>query len=330
MLYENFPKAEVVGATTSGEISAEGFVSNSIVLNAIQDNRTRFKGALIDDIDKFPTVYKQDVINAASKAGISLSSASSSKDSFAISLICGLSNAEEKVLAFLYSIIKDEDFKICGGTAGDDLKFKATYVSLNGKVSSVAAVILFVHTSCKFKIVKENIFKKSGKTVLLSSADAEAHVVKSIDGKSPRKRYAEVLGITEAKVPEAILDHPFGRAFGDSVFIASLQQFKPDGTLLTYARVLQGSTQEILEPKDVKSVAEETCAKVKSEIPAPKCVILFNCILRTIGFQQKNLRQTVNDVWKKNYPVYSGFSTYGEQFGHMNSNQTLVALVIGD
>ena len=54
---------------------------------------------------------------------------------------------------------------VAGGSAGDDLKFKATYVSHNGVSSSHGAVILFVRTSRKFKIYKENIFQRSGKSV---------------------------------------------------------------------------------------------------------------------------------------------------------------------
>ena len=81
---------------------------------------------------------------------------------------------------------------------------------------------------------------------------------------------------------------------------------------------------------DPLSITEETCKKVRQEIENPQCVILFNCILRTIGFDRKKQQEAVNEIWKRYYPSYSGFSTYGEQFGHMNSNQTLVTLVMGE
>ena len=81
---------------------------------------------------------------------------------------------------------------------------------------------------------------------------------------------------------------------------------------------------------DPLKITEESCEAIKAKIPSPSIVILFNCILRTIGFNNKRLQGPINEIWKKNYPVYSGFSTYGEQFGHMNSNQTLVTLVMGE
>jgi len=333
ILKERFSNAQVVGSMTSGEITQNGFTKNSIVLNALSESvagRTKFQGVLINDADKFPIIQSEKISSAASKIGIQVSSPNCSKDSFAISLICGLLTAEENILSLMYHIIKDPDFMIAGGSAGDDLKFKATSVSLNGEVTQNGAVILFVKTHSKFKIFKENIFCKSGKTVMLTGVNPEVHSISSIDGQNPRRRYAQVLGISESKVEEALLDHPFGRVFGDEVFIASLINFDQTGKLTTYARVLQDSVQEILEPMDVPKITEETCKSILSEIPRPSCVILFNCILRTIGFEKKHLQDTVNAIWKKYFPVYSGFSTYGEQFGHINSNQTLVALVIGE
>ena len=81
---------------------------------------------------------------------------------------------------------------------------------------------------------------------------------------------------------------------------------------------------------DPLQITEETCKKVKEKIPEPSCVILFNCILRTIGFNNKKLQSPINTIWKEYFPNYSGFSTYGEQYGHINSNQTLVLLVMGE
>ena len=331
LLHQKFPKAEVIGASSSGEISQEGFTNHTIVLNAISDpGSTFFKGILIDDVDEFPAIYSKKIERAASSIGVQLSSQSCSRNAFAISLICGLLTAEEGVLSLLYSIIKDPNFMVAGGSAGDDLKFKATYVSHNGVSSSHGAVILFVKTNRKFKIYKENIFQESGKSVVLTDVDAEKHLISSIDKKNPLKRYAEVLGISEKETNDALLDHPFGRVFGDEVFIASLVNFDSQGRLLMYARVLPNSSQKILEPMDAEAITEETCKKILQEIPRPSCIILFNCILRTVGFQKNGLQSSINGLWKKYLPVYSGFSTYGEQFGHINSNQTLVALVMGD
>ncbi len=329
-LYEAFPNAQVVGTTTSGEISGDGFSSGTVVLNAISDERSSYSAVLVDEANRFPIVFKDKIIAAARKTGINLSQSQIHRDSFAISLICGLKNIEEGFLSMLYSFIEDKEFLVCGGTSGDDLKFNATYVSYNGEISDCGAVIIFVKTNRKFEIYKENIFQKSGKSVRLTDVDHETHIVKSIDGKNPRRRYAEILEIDERGVNDALLSYPFGRTFGDNVFIASLVGFDEAGILTTYARVIQDSVQEILEPMDAVKVTEESCNAIREKIPNPSCVILFNCILRTIMFDKQHLQESINNIWKSYYPVYSGFSTYGEQFGHINSNQTLVTLVMGE
>lgn len=330
LLQKKFTSAQIIGATTSGEITAQGFTTNSIVLNAISDTKTSYSAVLIDDANRFPIISKNKIIDAAKKIGISLTSPESHKDSFAISLICGLKNIEEGFLSLFYSLVADDQFLVCGGTAGDDLNFKATYVSANGECSDCGAVLLFAKTTRSFEIYKENIFQKSGKSVRLTDVQHETHTVRLIDNENPRKRYAEILGIKEDKANDAILDHPFGRTFGDNVFIASLVSFDRAGILTTYARVIQDSVQEILDPMDPIKITEESCKSIREKIPNPQCVILFNCILRTIGFSNKSLQSPVNAIWKKYFPTYSGFSTYGEQFGHINSNQTLVVLVMGE
>ena len=329
-LRTRFSRAQIVGCTTSGEITSQGFTNNSVVLNAIADPKSSYSAVLVDDANRFPIISKNKILSAAKAIGIDLSSSVSHNNSFAISLICGLKNIEEGFLSMFYSLVQDKEFLVCGGTAGDDLKFTATYVSANGECSDCGAVLLFVRTERKFEIYKENIFQKSGKSVRLTDVQHETHIVKSIDGINPRKRYADIIGIPEKDANNAILDHPFGRTFGDNVFIASLVSFDDKGILSTYARVIQDSVQEILEPMDPLKITEETCQKIKEKISRPSCIILFNCILRTIGFSNKNLQNPVNAIWKQYFPTYSGFSTYGEQFGHINSNQTLVLLVMGD
>ena len=83
---------------------------------------------------------------------------------------------------------------------------------------------------------------------MLTSVDPEKHLITGIDKQSPKRRYMDVLGVNESQLADAILDHPMGRVFGNEVFIASLINFDAGGNLTMYARVLQDSIQEILEP----------------------------------------------------------------------------------
>ena len=327
---EHFPQCIVAGTMTSGELTQSGFTKNTVVLTALSDTRTKVTGVLIDHANKFPIVYKNDIEQAARRCGIVPHRNGGNRDSFALVFVNGLCNAEESTLALLNTVIDDDSFFVAGGSAGDDLKFKQTAVSYNGSVVHDGAVILFFKTQCTFEICKENIFKAAGKHVTLTGVNSETRTVTSIDGKNPRARYAEMLGIPESKVQDAVLEHPFGRVYGNNTFISSIAGFNSDGSIAMYSRVQKNSIVEILEPMNAAEIAGKTSDDIKKKIPSPGCVLFINCILRTIGFEKKSLESVITRTWNERFPTYCGFSSYGEQFNHLNSNQTLVAIVIGE
>lgn len=329
-LKNKFPTAEVIGTTTSGEITPDGFIQKTLVVSALSCTKTKVSGLFIPNVNKFKISQIEGFENAAKKIGIVPGDKNCHNGAFALTFVNGLCNAEENLLALIYAIMRNDNFIVAGGSAGDDLKFKATYVSYNGKCTTEGAVILFIKTECAFEIVKENLFTSSGKKMKITQADSQNRKVITIDDENPRKRYAEVLGIPEANVPEATLSHPVGRWLFGGFYISSIASFEEDGTMNMYSKINTGSIVEILNKDNVEKIATETCENIRKKIPNPGCVILVNCILRTIFFQQNDLLKKMNDIYKHYFPTYCGFSSYGEQIGRINSNQTLVAIVIGE
>src|SRR5574344_806161 len=66
-LKEQFTEAEVIGTSTSGEITQNGFVKHSVCLTALSCTKTKFSGVILDNVDKFPIVHRQDIEQAAEK-----------------------------------------------------------------------------------------------------------------------------------------------------------------------------------------------------------------------------------------------------------------------
>lgn len=190
---EKFPNSEVVGCSTSGEISSHGFTKNGIVLTTMICNQTRAKGVLVRGGAKFPMIEKDRIVSAMSECGIR--PGGTHRDSFAITFINGLCNAEECMLSLLYAIVGDNEFQVLGGSAGDDLQFDTTYASLNGEVVTDGGVIVFVKTSKKFTIQKENIFKPSGRKVVFTGVDTASRRLITIDNKPATTEYARAVGI---------------------------------------------------------------------------------------------------------------------------------------
>ena len=115
-----FPNSEVVGATTSGEIVREGFINDSIVLTTLTCHKTKVKATLIKDAAKFPVLEKNKIQNAMKECGIRSNDPNSHRNAFAMTFINGIQNIEEIVLSLFYAVVKNDNFQVVGGSAGDD------------------------------------------------------------------------------------------------------------------------------------------------------------------------------------------------------------------
>lgn len=327
LLKDEFPNSEVVGCSTSGEISAHGFTKNSIVLTTMECNDTKVKGVLIRGAAKFPMIHKKDILATMKECGI-FPGAKRHDDSFAITFVNGLCNAEERLLSLLYSVVDDAEFQVLGGSAGDDLEFNTTYTSLNGEVVTDGGVVVFVKTAKRFLIEKENIFQRSGKKVKLTKVDTENRKLLEINEVPAATEYSRVVGIPESKIGEASLMHPIGRILGNNTFISSIASVNADKSFNMYCRVMPNTVVDIMELGDVKQIIDDTCIKMKNTIPEPGFVFFINCILRTLQFDTDKNGDYLVSTYNKHFGKVCGFSSYGEQIHRVNSNQTLVVLAI--
>ena len=327
---ESFPKAEVLGVSAPGEITPQGFIKQPLVVTALSCSKTSFQGVLIDNVDKFPIIDKSKLEQAALKCGISINSASSHKDAFALTFINGVCNAEEAFLSFFHAVIKNDQFIIAGGSAGDNFEFKKTYISYNGTVATRGAVVLFVKTRCAFAVRKINIFKSTGKRMTITKADMLTRTIYELDGKRAKQYYCKNLGIPESQVDSAILDHPLGRNFNNKLYISSVTSFTPSGAINVFNRVIPNTVVDILEPADALQVLSENIAEIGKNISHFGCVLIIPCLLCTVGFEKHRLCGKIIDLLKSSFPTFCGFSGFGEQFGKLNNNQTIVMVVIGE
>lgn len=327
-LYERFPNSEVIGTSTSGEISSHGFTKNSIVLTTMSCDKTKVKGVLIKDANKYPMVYKKEIIKAMNECGIKENSSSSHDDAFALTFINGLCNAEESIVALIYAIIGNDKFQLLGGSAGDDLKFDITYASYNGNVVTNGGVVVFFKTKKRFIIKSENIFEPSGRKVELTKVDTEKRKLIEINNKPAAAEYSRIVQIQESKINEASLMNPIGRTFGSNIFISSIADVNSDKSFQMYSRVMPNTIVDILKVGDVEGIIERTCKEIKQAIEQPGFVFFINCILRTLQFEASNKCNYLVKTYADNFNTFCGFSSYGEQINKVNSNQTLVVLAI--
>ena len=325
-----FPNSEVIGASTAGEISSQGFLNDTILLTTMSDPRTKVKGVLVENGSTYPIASKKEIEKALSSIGIQCNNPNSHKDAFAIAYTNGVFNAEETVLSNFYSIIQNDNFMLAGGTAGFTGDTPKTYVSYNGKTTQDGAAMLFVKTQCRFDIRQEDIFNPTGKSFFVNESNPIKREITSFDGKPAKTSYAEKLGVSEAQAEGMTFENPFGRMMNGALHIVALAGFTPDKKITTFARVVPNSTLELMHIGNALEKADETCLGIKSVIPMPKFTLMMSCITRTMYFERERLSSKIIEKYQQTFPTFAGFSVYGEQLGKIHCNQTLVTVVMGD
>ena len=236
-------------------------------------------------------------------------------------LLCdGLSQMEETILSTFYFI--ESSFKIIGGSAGDSLQFKETYIYIGNK--RVKNVALFVNSKKRTSLIKDNIYTKTGKTLLVTEADVINRTVKTFNNRPASTEYANILGINERDLPSYFMNNPLGKAYDDDIFIASPMKVNSDKSITFYCEIMSNTFVHLLKSEDPISILQAT---LKSAPFKPSFVFSINCILRSLKFIE-------DGTWKKFDKELlgfcgntTGFISYGEQYYKYHSNQTMVMLL---
>lgn len=323
-----FPRTEVVGLTTVGEINKDGFSENSLSALSFSGSEFKAQAVLMDNIEKYPILYREELIQAAERVGIDRKSRLIEKQGLGLVFPNGLIAAEERMLSIVNSIFPHEGFPLFGGTAGDDAKFVETNVSVNGEVSSKAGAVVFVKTTDDIQIYKENIFQSTGKQLKITKANTESRVVYEFNGRKASDEYARLLGISESQLTHYFMTNPLGRNIDDQIWIASPFQVNGDGSIQFYCQLFQDSIVEILEPKKVVETVRASIRHFKEGFAHLEGVLAVNCILRKLQFQNQKLTTDLNREMSQ-LPNLSGFSSYGEQLNKTQLNQTMILLGFG-
>lgn len=327
LISEKYPQAQVIGVTTTGEIGPTGYQQQSLVAQSYSEQFGSTQAVLMQDIEKYPIFDRAALLEAAKKVGIRPNASQIQQEGLALVFPVGLCAGEEKMLSVVNSIFTQDGFPIFGGTAGDDMKFVTTMVSVNGKVSSKGGAVIFMKPTVDFYIQKENIFKSTGTKVQITKADAEKRIVYEMNNRPAAEVYAKSIGVPTKELAKHFSLHPLGRKFNDDFLIASPYAIT-NNAVQFYCQVYEGAIVDILEPKNPVDEMAETITQFKEHFSKLYGVLGCNCILRKLQFEQQRLYPALNTQLKQ-LPNLCGFSSYGEQFNKSQLNQTLLLIGFG-
>lgn len=319
-----FGSVPVIGCTTAGEIGTAGYRAQSLSGVSFGAGAGATVAGCLPDLEHFDMArgqgFVRDLLHRLDQQAVKGARA------FALLLIDGLSVREEPVVQTLQAALGS--IHLCGGSAGDDLKFVRTQVFHDGAFRDNSAVLLLVSTPLPIRIFKTQHFVSENERLVVTEADAENRIVKEINGLPAAEEYARVLGVSvEDLTPDHFAATPVVVVLDGTDYVRSIQKANPDGTLTFFCAIEDGIVLRVARGIDIYANLEQAFANLRDEIGPPVLTLGCDCILRNLEITQKNLKDKVGDLFQRNNTV--GFSTYGEQFGGVHVNQTFTGIAIG-
>lgn len=312
-----YPECPTFGCTTAGELTSGHMLKNAIVVYAfnsdtIEDVRIEVvhnisKGGNVDQVYRSFNEHFGDLKEADLKKYVG------------IILIDGMSGAEERLMEKLGDLT---DISFVGGSAGDDMKFKETFVFAHGQAHSNAAVLALLRLKTGFSIVKTQSFESSSKTLIATKVNESERIVEEFNGMPATVAYAQSLGVAVEKVQDEFMSHPVGLMIGNEPYVRSPQQAVGEH-MKFYCNVKEGARLHVLDATNIIVETKKALEQKIAEVGPVSGIINFHCILRTLELEKKNQTKQYADLFI-DMPMI-GFSTYGEEYiGHVNQTSTML------
>jgi len=323
-----FPGVPVIGCTTAGEFTETRTTTGGLSAVALPRDVVRSSAVALADLGAGASAgIRAAVGELEQRLGSPLRDLDPQRY-VGIALIDGMHGDEEEVNEALGNAAPLLSF--VGGSAGDDLAFAQTLVSVGTTASTHGAVLLVLELAVPFAIVKTCSFEEAGTSFTITRADLAQRVVWELDGRPAAEVYAAAVGRTADDLDaSAFMSHPLGLMIDGRPWIRSPQQVVPGGGIKFYCQILEGMTVELMRSTDLVAETATALRRAAAEVGGEASgAVMFNCILRRLETDAKQAQQPFVDAVAALGAPSAGFHTYGESWlGHMN--QTLTAIVFG-
>ena len=320
-----FPGGLVVGCTTAGEITPFGYRSGSLTGISISRAVCHAEAVLFDKLGSFAFSHGLDAVRSlhtsmAEKVGDNFTARS-----FAMLLVDGLSGAEDSVLSALHAGLAD--IPLFGGSAGDNLAFRQTFVFKDGAFCSDAAVLVLIHTALPFRVFKTQHFIGSDTKMVITGADPVQRIVTEINAEPAGREFARMVGMEMAELsPMVFASHPVVVRVGGADYVRSIQKVNADGSLSFFCAIDEGLVLSVGQSIDPYENLRQVFEDIETEIGRPQLILGCECVLRQLEMERCHLKEKMGALLAE-YEVV-GFNTYGEQFNAMHVNQTFTGVAL--
>lgn len=330
---EMFPNGNIVFGSTSGEIIEDKVSENTIVLTAIEFEKSSY-------LVKSKNV--KEFNNNELDLGSQLISEFPKKDLKHVYIISEGSTVNGSAL--IEGIEKEKHISIglSGGLCGDDARFEKTLASYNSnpKEGEIVAVGFYGNT---LEITSANYGGWTGFGPERIITKSKGNVLYELDGKPALDLYKKYLGDKAKELPKSALLYPLSvKITEDSQpIVRTIINIDEDtNTMILAGDVPQGSTVQLMM-STVDDIAEGASIAAKYAIRnrenLPQLALLVSCVGRKLVMDQRT-EEEVEEVLDVigNQSKIIGYYSYGEMapFEGNNAcmlhNQTMTLTLISE
>ncbi len=326
--------AQMLGCTTDGEISSDGFSIESAVLAGVVSDQISFRVASASGLKA-----------NSEKVGKDLAQKLPSNAKHVQIFSDGLTGNGSAILRGMNSVL-GATVTISGGTAGDARKFRQTWQISGGRVLSDAVVAISFSGDFHVGTGVRTGWQAMG--LPKTATRAVGNVVYELDGEPALEIYKKYLGRDADRLPSVGVEYPLGVVnerglldAEDPVLRATMAVNEQDGSITFAGEIPQGAKVVLTSGggrERVLAASEEAAKMAKSTLfdTKPAMAFIYTCMARKIllGLSTKEETNRIRRVFGEDIPVV-GFYTYGEYCpGKPNErcqlhNETVTVTAIG-
>ena len=317
----------VIGCTSSGEITTEGTAEGTITAIGFPASHFTLTAARFDDLDAFEEGAAQGIVRELVGSAVAASHAlGPSVDHAAIFLVDGLSHREEMLTVTVQDALGK--IPLIGGSSGDGLAFKETFIFESGQFRRDAALVAILSSSRPLKVFRAQHYRPGSTKMVITGADPVGRVVTEINAEPAAQEYARLTGVTVDQLGSNVFAaHPPMVRAGGEYYVRSIQSANPDDSLTFYCAIDEGIVLTLGEAGDIVGGLSALFDDLDRSVGGIDRIIGFDCVLNKVEIEQRQLTRKVSELMVDNR--VTGFNTYGEQYHALHVNQTFSGLAIG-
>ncbi len=267
---------------------------------------------VLQQVSSMPVKYIQRLENDMLKIN------GSSEDTVCIDFCAG---NDACVLTTINTVLKHRGISLVGGT-GD-----AGKVSANGRIYEDAVAYARVRNlGGRVKTYKENIYRKYGNyRFIAADTDKEKYVIGTLNGKSAKQVYKNILHVTDEQILTQTFQNPFGKINGSDTCIISIKEVQGEA-LACYRQVNDSDVLILLQLADYEAVTQQTIQRICHDFPSRSAVFSVNCLFRYKLFTERGYMDTYLQNMSE-LGSHAGLVGYGEHYNNQFVNQSMTCVV---